>query len=150
MGSNHKKTELMTEFTSDIKTIFYSDEDVFRVLSDLSKLDLIKDKIPEDKIRDFEFDSNSCSFRVDPVGKVRFRVVEREPNKLVKFQSENLPFDILLWIQLVAKAPKDTRMKITLRAELNPLIKGMVAKPLKEGLSKISDAIAALPYDQID
>ena len=40
----------MTEFTSDIKTIPHNDADVFRVLSDLSKLDLVKDQIPEDKI----------------------------------------------------------------------------------------------------
>lgn len=139
----------MTEFTSDIKTISHNDADVFRVLSDLSKLDLIKDQIPEDKIKDFKFDSDSCSFRVDPIGEVRFNVVEREPNKLVKFKSENLPFDVFLWIQLVQKAEKDTKMKITLRADLNPFVKGMVSKPLKEGLAKISDVIASLPYDKI-
>lgn len=139
----------MTEFTSDIKTILHNDVDIFRVLSDLSKLDLIKDQIPEDKIKDFKFDSDSCSFRVDPVGEVRFNVIEREPNKLVKFKSENLPFDVFLWIQLVQKAEKDTKMKMTLRAELNPFIKGMVSKPLKEGLEKISDVIASLPYDKI-
>jgi hypothetical protein len=119
------------------------------VLSDLSKLDLIKDQIPGDKIRDFRFDSDSCSFRVDPIGEVRFCVIEREPCKLVKFKSENLPFDVFLWIQLVQKAEKDTKMKITLRADLNPFIKGMVSKPLKEGLEKISDVIASLPYDRI-
>lgn len=139
----------MTEFTSDIKTISHNDADVFRVLSDLSKLDLVKDNLPEDKIKDFKFDSDSCSFRVEPVGEVRFKIIEREPNKLVKFQSENLPFDVFLWIQLVQKAEKDTKMKMTLRADLNPFIKGMVSKPLKEGLEKISSLIASLPYDKI-
>lgn len=140
----------MTEFTSDIKKIPHSDENIFRVLSDLSKLNLIKDKIPQDKIRDFSYDTDSVSFRVDPVGQVRFNVIEREPNKLVKFKSENLPFETFLWIQLVPKANDDTRMKITLRADLNPLIKGMVSKPLKEGMGKIADLIASLPYDSIE
>lgn len=139
----------MTEFTSDIKKIPHSDENIFRVLSDLSKLNLIKDKIPQDKIRDFSYDTDSVSFRVDPVGQVRFNVIEREPNKLVKFKSENLPFETFLWIQLVPKADDDTRMKITLRADLNPLIKGMVSKPLKDGMGKIADLIASLPYDTI-
>jgi hypothetical protein len=40
-------------------------------------------------------------------------------------------------------------MKITLRADLNPFIKGMVSKPLQEGLEKIADMIAELPYDKI-
>lgn len=139
----------MTEFTSEVKTIPHNDIDVFRVLSDLRKLEQVKDKIPEDKIKDFSFDENSVSFRVDPVGTVRFLVVERAPNKLVKFQSEKLPFDIFLWIQLVAKAEKDTRLKMTIRAELNPFIKGMVEKPMKDAVDKIADALVLLPYDQL-
>lgn len=139
----------MTEFISDIKTIPHNDEDIFRVLSDLSKLELVKDKVPQDKIKDFKFDQDSCSFNISPVGDVKFNIVEREPNKLIKFQSENLPFETYLWIQLVQKGEKDTKMKITIRSKINALMKGMVSKPLQEGIDKISDMIANLPYDQI-
>ena len=139
----------MTEYESDIKTVPYSDRDIFRVLSDLQNLDKAEEFFPRDKISDFSFDTDSVSFRVDPVGKVSFRVVEREPDKLVKFKSERLPFDIFLWIQLVPKAEQDTRMKITVRADLNPFIKGMVDKPLREVVEKISEALARLPYDRL-
>jgi hypothetical protein len=139
----------MTEFTSEVKTILHNDADVFRVLSDLRKLEVVKDKIPEDKLKDFSFDQDSVSFRVDPVGKVTFLVLEREPNKLVKFKSDRLPFDIFLWIQLVSKAEKDTRLRMTVKADLNPFIRGMVEKPMKEAVDKISDMLAQLPYDQI-
>lgn len=139
----------MTEFTSEVKTIPHNDADVFRVLSDLRKLELVKDKIPEDKLKDFLFDQDSVSFRVDPVGKVTFHVLEREPNKLVKFKSDRLPFDLFLWIQLVSKAEKDTRLRMTVKADLNPFIRGMVEKPMKEAVDKISDILAQLPYDQI-
>ncbi len=139
----------MTEFTSEIKTIYFNEDTIFGTLSDLSKLELVKDRIPEDKIKDFRFDKDSCSFRVDPVGEVCFRVVEREPNKLLKLKSEKFPFDVFLWIQLVRKAEKDTKMKLTLRADLPPLVRGMVSKPLKEALDRISDVIASLPYEDI-
>ena len=139
----------MTEFTSEVRTIPHNDADVFRVLSDFRKLELVKDKIPEDKLKDFLFDQDSVSFRVDPVGKVTFHVLEREPNKLVKFKSERLPFDLFLWIQLVSKAEKDTRLRMTVKADLNPFIRGMVEKPMKEAVDKISDILAQLPYDQI-
>lgn len=139
----------MTEYESDIKTVPYSDRDIFRVLSDLQSLEKAEEFLPGDKISDFSFDSDTVSFRVDPVGKVSFRVMEREPDKLVKFKSERLPFDIFLWIQLVPKADKDTRMKITVRADLNPFIKGMVDKPLREVVEKISEALARLPYDRL-
>lgn len=139
----------MTEFTSEVKTIPHSDSDVFRVLSDFSKLELLRDKIPADKVKDFTFDQDRVSFQVDPVGKVSFQVVDREPNKQVKFKSEKLPFDIFLWIQLVSKGEKDTRLRMTVKTDLNPFIKGMVEKPIKEALGKISDILAQLNYDQI-
>ncbi|MDD2511670.1 MAG: SRPBCC family protein [Proteiniphilum sp.] len=139
----------MTEFVSDTKTILYSDSDVFRVLSDLRKLERVKDRIPGDKISEFSFDQDSVSFRVDPIGKVTFLVEEREPNKLVKFKSDKLPFNMFLWIQLVAKGEKDTRLRMTVRADLNPFIKGMVEKPMREVVDKISDALVQLPYDRL-
>lgn len=139
----------MTEFVSDIKTIPHNEEDIFRVLSDLNKLELVKDQIPQDKIKDFKFDSDTCSFNISPVGEVKFRIIEREANKLVKFKSEDFPFETFLWIQLVQKSENDTKMKITIRSEVNSIMKGMISKPLKEGLDKVSDLIASLPYDKI-
>ncbi len=139
----------MTEFVSDIKKIPHKEDDVFRVLSDLSKLELIKDHIPEDKISNLYYDSDTVSFNVSPIGNVKFNIVERQANKTVKFKSENLPFETYLWIQLVPKAENDTRMRITIRTKLNPLMKGMVAKPIKDGMSKVADVIASLPYDTI-
>lgn len=139
----------MTEFVSEVKTISYNDADVFRVLSDLSSLENVKDRMPVDKLKDFTFDKDSVSFHVDLVGSVRFVVMEREPNKLVKFKSEKLPFEILLWVQLVSKAVNDTRMRLTVKADLNPFIRPMVEKPMKDAVDKISDMLAKLPYDQI-
>ena len=139
----------MTEFVSDVKTVLYSDADIYRILSDLRKLEKVKDHIPEDKIRDFTIDEESVSFRVDPIGKVTFLVVEREQDKLVKFKSEKLPFDVFLWIQLVAKTAKETKLRMTVRADLKPFMKGLVEKPMKEVVDKIADALAQLPYSQL-
>ena len=139
----------MTEYVSEVKTIPYSDTDVFRVLSDLGNLEQVEVLLPADKISGFSFDADTVSFRVDPVGNVTFRVVEREPHKLVKFQSERLPFDIFLWIQWVGKAEKDTRLWVTVKADLNPFIKGMVEKPMREVVDKISEALSRLPYDRL-
>jgi len=139
----------MTEFVSEVKTILHSDADVYRVLSDPRNLQKVKGELPEDQIRDLTFDEDSISFRVDPIGAVRFLVIEREPYKLVKLQSEKLPFDVFLWIQLVAKGEKDTRLRLTLRAELNPFIRGMVEKPMREMLEKMSEALTRLPYDRL-
>lgn len=136
----------MTDFVSEVKSIPYNDDRIFAMLSDLSNLEKIKDRIPQDKITDFEFDSDSCSFSVAPVGNIQFRIVEREPNKLVKLTTTNSPVPVSLWIQLVQATENDTKMKLTARAELNPFIKSMVAKPLQDAIDKISTVLADLPY----
>ncbi len=139
----------MTEFFSEVKTIPYSDTDVYAVLSDLNNLELAKEKIPQDKIKDFSFDSDSCTVTVDPIGKIRFVVVEREPNKTIKFQAEQLPFGVNMWIQLLPDNNGETKMKLTEHADLNPFLKPMVSKPLQAGLDKVAESLAALPYNKI-
>ena len=139
----------MTEFVSDIKTILHSNADIYRVLSDMSKLNLVKDQISSNKIEGFTFNRDSCSFKVNPIGEVKFDVVERQPNKLVKFKSGNLPFDVFLWVQLVSQSEKNTKMRLTVRADLNPFLKPIISQPMKEALDKIADLLTQLPYDSI-
>ena len=38
-------------------------------------------------------------------------------------------------------------MKLTIKADLNPFIKGMVAKPLQEGIEKIADVLQLIHYE---
>ena len=136
----------MTEFVSEIKQIPQNDERIYAMLSDLSNLERIKDRILQDKIKDFEFDSDSCSFSVSPVGKITFQIVDREPCKTIKFQTTNSPVPLFLWIQLKQVQEMDTRMRLTVRAELNSFLKPMVSKPLQDALDKISTVLASLPY----
>jgi hypothetical protein len=138
----------MAEFTSEVKTILYDDDKIFNLLSDLNNLEKLKHRIPEDKVKDFSYDEDSCSFSVNPVGNIKFRIIDREPNKTIKFETTESPVPINLWIQLKHISEKNTKMKMTLRAELNPFLKPMVSKPLQEALDKISDIIAQLPYEQ--
>lgn len=139
----------MTEFVSEIKVVPHSDADVYTVLSDLNNLELAKNKIPQDKIKDFSFDRDSCTVTVDPVGKIRFVVVEREINKTIKFQAEQLPFGVTMWIQLMPDSLGETKMKLTIKADLNPFLKPMVSKPLQAGLDKVAETLAGLPYNEI-
>lgn len=137
----------MADFTSEVKTIPHNDDIIFAMLSDMSNLERIKDRIPQDKIKDFTFDRDTCSFTVDPVGSVMFQIVEREPNKTIKFSTTNSPIPLQMWIQLKQVAEKDTKLKMTVRADLNPFLKPMVSKPLQEAIDKISEIVACLPYE---
>jgi hypothetical protein len=138
----------MTEYVSEVKQIPHGDATVFGVLSNLQNLEQLWEWLPMEGMRDFTFDVAAVSFRVDPVGEVTFRLVERQPNKLLKFQAERLPLPVYLWIQLVGKSETDTRLRVTVRADMNPLIKGMVDKSLREAVEKLSDGLSKLPYDR--
>lgn len=137
---------IMTDFTSSVQKIPFDAERVFRKLSDLNNLEMIKDKFPADKIRNMSFDADSCSFQADMIGKISVRIVEREPEVSIKLVSEKSPVPFTCWIQLKEMAPDDTRMKLTLRADIPFMFKGMISKPLEEGIQKVAENIASLQY----
>jgi len=139
----------MTEFVSDIKTIPCANQLVYDTLADFNNLEKLKNRIPSDKIQDFTFDSDSCSFSVSPAGKIRFAIVNREPPKTIKLASDRAPVDVNLWIQLKETGERETKLKLTIRAELNPFIKPMLSKPLQEGINQIADILAKIPYETL-
>ena len=113
----------MTQFESSIKIIPANIEIIFNTISDLKNLEKIKDRLPVDKIQDFSCDTDSCSFSINPVGSLGLRIIEREPYN------------------------QETKIKITCRAELNMLIKGMVSKPLQDGIEKLADMLTTITYE---
>ncbi len=133
----------MTTYESDIKTISSSEEVVFDILSDLTNLKKLQDN-PEltEKVKDLEFDRDSCSFSVEGLGKLGFKIIEREPFKTIKMESDHALVHVNIWIQLKQVEPDETRMKLTLKAEIPTMIKMMVDKKLKEGINKVADFIA--------
>ncbi|MDR3061363.1 MAG: SRPBCC family protein [Dysgonamonadaceae bacterium] len=139
----------MMEFVSQVKTLQYNEEEIYTVLSDLSNLERVKDKIPADKVQDMSFDRDSCSFSVNPVGRVKFSIIDREPFKTIKIAADESPVEVTLWIQLKQTGENDTKMKLTIRAELNPFLKPMLSKPLQEGVDKIAEVLAAIQYDKM-
>jgi len=139
----------MTEFISEIKTIPYENGIVYETLADLNNLEKLKNRIPSDKIEDFSFDSDSCSFSISPVGKIRFSIVERESPKTVKFAVDQSPVKANMWIQLKNTGERETKMKLTIKADLNPFIKPMISKPLQDGINQIADILANIPYETL-
>ncbi len=138
---------LMSKFESSIKQIPYSQQAVYAMLSDLGNIEKVRDRIPEDKIRDFRFDRDTIAVTAPPVGELRLRIVERDEPKCIKFATEQSPIPFDLWIQVLPVTDATSKMKLTIKAELNPFIKGMVQGPLKEGVEKIADALAAIRYE---
>lgn len=136
----------MTKFESSVKTIPYAQERVYEKLSDLSHLEALKDRLPQDKVRDMSFDTDTLSFSVDPVGQLTLKIIEREPYKCIKFETTNSPLPFNMWIQLVPVTETECKIKVTISLEINPFMKAMVQKPLQEGLEKMVEMLSSIEY----
>ena len=137
----------MTKFESSIKQIPYPVEDVYRNISDLSNLERVRDRIPEDKLNSFSFDQDSVSVNVAPVGDLKLRIIEREENKCVKFEGVQTPLPFNLWIQVLPVSETESKMKVTVKADIPLMLKGLVTGPLQDGVDKVADALALIPYE---
>jgi carbon monoxide dehydrogenase subunit G len=129
-----------------VKQIPYSQEAVYRNISDLRNLEKVRDRIPEDKVKDFSFDADTISINVPPVGELKLRIIEREEPKCVKFETAQSPVPFNVWVQMLPVDEQSSKMKVTVKAELNPFIKGMVSGPMQDGVEKIADALAQIEY----
>lgn len=137
---------MSSKFESSVRNIPYAQTSVYAMLSDLSNVERIKDKVPADKLQGLKFTKDSLALS-SPVGDIELKVVDREEPKTIKFETVKSPVALLFWIQLLPTADNACKMKLTIQAELNPFIKGMVQKPLQEGLEKAADVLQALKYE---
>jgi len=136
----------MAKFESTIKQVPYPQEAVYNNLSDLTNLEKVRDRVPEDKLQDFSFDKDTVSVSVPPVGKITIRICDREEPKCVKFESVDSPMPFHLWIQVLPVTAESSKMKVTVDADIPFMLKGMVSGPLQDGVEKIADALAMIPY----
>ena len=135
-----------SKFARSIKLVPYPQQAVYNNISDLRNLEKVKDRVPEDKVNEFTFDEDTVGLSVAPVGELKLRICDREEPKCVKFETVQSPVPFNLWIQVLPVDEQNSKMKLTLKAELNPFIKSMVEKPLQDGLEKIADALAQVHY----
>ena len=136
----------LSTFESSVKLIEAPQQKVYDMLSDLNNLEKAKDQMPSDKLKDLRFDRDSVSVSVAPLGSLTLRVVEREEPKTIMFETANSPIPFNMWIQLLPASEESTKMKLTVKAELNPFIRGMVSGPIEQGLEKIAEALTMVQY----
>ena len=136
----------MSQYESSVKCIPYSQERVYAKLEDLNNLEALKDKLPKDKIQEFAYDHDQVTIEIAPIGKVTIKIIEREAPKCIKFEAVGSPIPMNLWIQIIPDGSDESKMRVVAKAELNFMLRGMIEKPLKEGLEKIADTLAMIQY----
>lgn len=140
-----------TKYESKIGQILHKDQQVYAVLSNLENLNRFIEMIPKDKVKELEISSDCIRIKVEGVAqKFAIRILEKEENKTIKFGVDNLPMDVNMWIQLKSMGEQDTRIKLTIKADIPMMFRVMFEKKLQQGLDQAVDMLCQVPYDQWD
>ncbi|MBR2302101.1 MAG: SRPBCC family protein [Bacteroidaceae bacterium] len=136
----------MSQYESSVKLIPYPQEKVYAKLEDLNNLEMLKGRIPEDKIKEFSYDRDQATVELPKLGKVTIRVVEREIPKCIKLEAVGSPVPANLWIQIIPNGPDTSKMRVVAKVEVNFMLKSMIEKPMKEGVEKIAEGLSQIQY----
>ena len=141
----------MVQFESSVKHVPYTQERVYTKLADLNNLASVRERLDAikaqagGKVEDLSFDQDSLTLKVQGIN-LTLRIIEREPMKCIKFEGDKTPIPLNVWIQILPLSDTEAKMKVTIRAEVNAFMKAMVSKPLQEGVEKLADMLALIPY----
>jgi carbon monoxide dehydrogenase subunit G len=115
----------------------------------LTNFDNFKNLVPQDKVKNWQSDEDSCSFTVDPIGKTGFKIIEKEPSKTIKLTSiDQTQYSFKFWMQFKSISENETAIKLTMDADLNPMMAMMAKGPLKKFLDTLIDRLEQINYDQ--
>ena len=154
----------MAKYESKIKQVPYTQSAVYAKISDLTNLAVIKERfddpnvqaqMPADKVEEIREAINQMEFTTDTVtapagpigGNISVQIVDREPEKCVKFASTKSPVSFKLWIQVLPISETASKIKVTIDADLNFFMKQMLGSHLEKGVDKFADMLAMVPYE---
>ena len=152
---------------SDVKVIGYPQETVYAKIADLNNLAIVKERFNEPEVQakmagnispekveqvkktleTMQVSTDAVSVEVDPVGRLAIQIIERDEPKCIKFGSVMSPVKFNLWVQLLPITTDSCKMKVTVDADIPVFLAGMIGKPFKDGIEKIADMLASLPYE---
>ena len=122
---------------------------IYKVFSNLKNLERVKDLIPKDKVQELEIEDESVRMKVDGLGqKITILIVDKTENEVIKYGAEGIPMEMNFWIQMKEVAPMDTRIKLTLKADIPMMFKMMLDKKIQQGIDQAAAMIAQFPFGQ--
>lgn len=153
----------VSKFESEVKFIPQVQQVVYDRFADLNNLASLKERlndpevqaklaeeVPADKLGDLRSYTEGMTFDTDsltiasPLGQITLRIVERDEPKCIKFASEGAPVQLYVWVQLLPHGEMESKMRVTVGAEVNFFMKGMVAKPLQQAADGLANILSAI------
>ncbi len=137
------------KYESAVTKVVASAQQIYSVFSNLKNLERVKDLIPKDKVQELEIEDESVRMKVDGLGqKITILIVDKTENEVIKYGAEGIPMEMNFWIQMKEVAPMDTRIKLTLKADIPMMFKMMLDKKIQQGIDQAAAMIAQFPFGQ--
>lgn len=138
-----------TKYESAVKSVPASAAQIYNVLGNLENLNRVRDLIPQDKVQELEITSDYIRMKVDGLGqKIVIRIVDRIENDTFKFGLDNIPMQANFWIQMKQINPTDTRIRLTIKADIPVMFKMMIGSKIQKGLDDAAQMLTQFPYAQ--
>ena len=123
---------------SEIHSVQSTTDSLFDFMSDFNNF---KHLLPEDKITNFECTSEQCSFGIKGLMPLTIKIKERLPKSQITFETTGVAkFVFTLHIHLL----ENQKTNIELEGDMNPFIKAMSEKPLRELVNTMATKLAAV------
>jgi carbon monoxide dehydrogenase subunit G len=134
----------MSRVESRIGIIKESEEKIYKFLSDFNNFRHI---VPEEQVKNWKSNGDTCKFDVEGIGSVGLKILEKEPNKLIKMTGDgDNPVPFTVWIQIKELAEKDSRIRITAEVQINPLMASMLKSPLQKFVDTLVSQAETIKY----
>lgn len=130
----------MMTIESKTGKILASAESIFMVLSDFRKIEKL---IPGQYISKITSSEDSCVFEIAGTGKIEMVILEKKPFSLIKYSGGGFQQNFFFWVQLKEICYNDTRIKLTLKADIPKVMQFMIKGKIEEALNNLLDRISS-------
>lgn len=131
-----------TKLTSEKVTIEKPNEKIFGFLTDLNNF---KALMPAE-VSDWESSTEECSFTLKGMPKIGFKIMEKQEFTAISYKGVGkLPASITLSVTMENLGENQCTAQLFLEADLNPMLKMMVEKPLTKFLNVLATNLVNVP-----
>lgn len=128
----------MTNYKSNLITVQKTQSEVFNFLSDYNNFG----KLMPEQVTNWQSTDTECSFTIQGMASLQMKIVERRANDLISMESfGKTPIKFTLFVNIAAINDESCTALVSIDADINPMLKMMLDKPLSNLVEKLATKI---------
>jgi len=128
----------MTNYKSTLITVQKTQLEVFNFLSDYNNFG----KLMPEQVTNWQSTDTECSFTIQGMASLQVKIVERRANDLISMESfGKTPIKFSLFVNIEAVNDQSCTALVSIDADINPMLKMMLDKPLSNLVEKLATKI---------